>query len=91
VSLVKGNLKGLQAKSSPECNVNQRWRQCWVTRRKTGEACAESTPCRKTCKGKRPTGLIDVIRVRMDGTECVDDRGKHCRLLDTNVYKVDEV
>ena len=31
------------------------------------------------------------IRVRMDGIECVDDRGKPVELLYTNVSKVEKV
>ncbi|QQK78908.1 hypothetical protein HUG20_02640 [Salicibibacter cibi] len=37
MSLEIENLKGLQAKSSPEHDVNQRWRRWWVTRLNDGE------------------------------------------------------
>ncbi|EGK13836.1 hypothetical protein ACFQ5F_16640 [Kroppenstedtia eburnea] len=40
MSTARRNPKGLQAKSSPEQYVNQRWRRCWVTRRHDGETFA---------------------------------------------------
>lgn len=70
VPSVKGNLKGLQAKSSPEHYVNQRWRRCWVTRLNYGETYVKTYLIGKQAKGKRPIRHIDVFSVRMDGTEC---------------------
>jgi len=52
------NPKGLQAKSSPEQYVNQRWRRCWVIRHHNGETYAAAYLAGKherdmTCKTHR--------------------------------------
>ena len=62
-----------------------------MTRQEVGETYANTHILQENRKGIRPARLIDVIRVRMDGTECVDDRGKSRSSLDANADKVGEV